>query len=106
MWPERSESDAVMYFRMSAAAADPALSGSRGIGFPPEVRGDKSCIDMGARLQSSNCQLFPENRAKPCYCHVFADYCQLVADRTNEHESGLLHNRQLIVVPISDIMST
>lgn len=33
-WPsdvaERSESDAVMYLRMSAAAADPALSGSRG----------------------------------------------------------------------------
>jgi hypothetical protein len=69
VWPERSESDAVMYFRMSTAAPDSALSGIRGIGPLAAAWHDKSCIDMGAGLGSSNCHLFPENRAKPYCCH-------------------------------------
>jgi hypothetical protein len=47
MWPERTESDAVMYFRMSTAAPDSALSGIRGIGPLAAAWHDKSCIDMG-----------------------------------------------------------
>jgi hypothetical protein len=121
--PKHGESGAVRYFRMGAVAADPALShisgrapslwnpapsGSRGIGATPAPQRMKSCVKVGVGLGRFNCQLFPENKANPDRCHVFADYCQHFPDRTSQAGPNLPASTQRLVhiVPISDIMSS